>query len=145
VSGLPFERFWRRFDPRASGAPADRLLFFSFLRLLFLVLVQRRLTGLQASSLSQMAALRVSETGSRVAQDASFRAEWVDRRARAAEESGWSLAAAARMALEGELGAGAGPGEPVADAHGHLWTPLEGGRWLYAQPRGRCRGAARSA
>jgi signal transduction histidine kinase/HAMP domain-containing protein len=81
------------------------------------------LTALQESSAAQMAALRVSETGSRVAQDASFRAEWVEQRARAAEESGWSMAAAARQALEGDLGAASGRGESAADAHGHFWTP----------------------
>ena len=51
---LPFERHWRRFDPRESLAA--RLLLASFLAFLlpavvFIFLVQRRLAGMQSALL----------------------------------------------------------------------------------------------
>ncbi len=124
---LPFERLWRRFDPRTSLAA--RLLLATFLAFLlpasvFVFLIQKRLSGLQNASASQVAALRVTEASIRMAQDAIFRAEWIERRARVAEEAGWSMAAAAQLALAGRMlsvHAGSGAG---ADAHGHLWTSI---------------------
>ena len=123
---LPFERLWRRLDPRASLAA--RLLLATFLAFLlpavvFIALIQRRLAGMQAASANEVAAVRVTEASSRMAQDASFRAEWIEKRAQVVEEAGWSLAAAASEAL-----AGRGFSEPVVvpapDSHGHLWTPV---------------------
>jgi len=88
VSGLPFERFWRRLDPRRS-VTARLLLGFSLAFLLpgglFLLLIQRRLAAVESSSAEQVAAVRVAESGMRLAQDATFRAEWIDGRARTAE------------------------------------------------------------
>lgn len=128
MSGLPFESFWRRFDPRRSVG-ARLLLAFSLAFLLpaivYVVLIQKRLTDLEAASISQVAGLRVSEAAMRVEQDASFRAEWIERRARAAEEAGWVLAAAARVALEespAEPSAAADGTLPAPDVHGHVWT-----------------------
>ena len=108
---IPFERLGRSLDPRRSVG-ARLLVAFVLAFLLpagvFLFLVQRRLTALQTQSFEQVAALRVSEAAIRIAQDASFRADWLAQRARAVEESAWSLAAAARLALEGGLAAAEG-------------------------------------
>lgn len=130
MPGLPFESFWRRLDPRRSVG-ARLLLAFSLAFLLpasvFVFLIQRRLTALQDASIAQVAGLRVSEAAMRVAQDASFRAEWIERRARVAEEAAWALAAAARAALEESAAPTDAPPEgllPALDAHGHVWTPF---------------------
>ena len=129
MPGIPFERLWRRLDPRRSvGARLLVAFVLAFLlpAAVFLVLVQRRLTELQTQSQEQVAALRVSEAGIRMAQDAANRADWLAQRARTVEESARSLAAATRLALEGRLG----PGGPVphSDSHGRVWTaaPEEG-------------------
>ena len=50
--------------------------------------------------------MRVAEAEMRLEQDIGFRAEWIERRARVAEEAAWSLAAAARA---GALGASLAP------------------------------------
>ena len=125
MSSLPFERFWRRLDPRTSIAA--RLLFGFFLAFLlpgtlFVFLTQRRLSSLQAASADQVAAVRVAETQMRMAQDVAFRAEWIDRRARVAEESAWVLADAAAEALIG--GGPEGPSRLAPDRNGHLWTEV---------------------
>ena len=129
---LPFERYWRRFDPRTSLAA--KLLMASFLAFLipavvFIVLVQRRLSHMQEASSLEVAAVRVTEASIRMAQDASFRAEWIERRAQVAEEAGWSIAAAAAAALTAPVPAAAAAAESRAapDAHGHVWTPIPEG------------------
>ena len=126
MSPLPFERLWRRLDPRRSVA-AQLLLGFSLSFLLpgivLVLLIQRRLSGLQASSGEQIAAVRVAEAGMRVAQDANFRAEWIQSRARAAEEAALSLAAEARQMLAGDGEPSEAGGGLAPDGHGHLWTP----------------------
>ena len=127
---LPFERFWRRFDPRTSLAA--KLFLASFLAFLlpavvFIVLVQRRLAGMQSASSREVAAVRVTEASIRMAQDASFRAEWIERRAHVAEEAGWSIAAAAAVALTGPVPVAQDETEARADAHGHVWTPIPQG------------------
>ena len=124
---VPFARFWRRLDPRKSIAA--RLLFGFFLAFLlpgsaFVFLMQRRLTALAADSAAQVAAVRVSEAEMRVEQDIGFRAEWVERRARVAEESAWSLATAAGLALGGDLAPAPGASRLAPDAHGHVWTQI---------------------
>jgi signal transduction histidine kinase/HAMP domain-containing protein len=126
VSGLPFESLWRRFDPRKSVAARLLLAFFLAFLLpasVFVLLIQKRLTALQTAAVDQVAALRVSEAGMRLAQDASFRAEWIERRARIVEEAALSLASAATLALERPSPLEESPGA-VADAHGHIWTPV---------------------
>ncbi len=122
---LPFERLWRRFDPRESLAA--RLLLATFLAFLipaavFIFLVQRRLAGMQTASAREVAAVRVTEASIRVAQDATFRAEWIERRAQVAEETGWSIGAAAAGALAAAVPADAPARAP--DAHGHVWTAI---------------------
>ena len=126
MSPVPLERLWRRLDPRASiGA---RLLFGFFLAFLlpaalFVFLIDRRLTALQAASSRQVAAVRAAEFQMRMAQDAGFRAEWIDRRARAVEESAWALAASAALALADERAGEGAAGLPV-DRDGHAWTEI---------------------
>ncbi len=124
---LPFERLWRRFDPRTSLAA--RLLLASFAAFLlpasvFVFLVQRQLSALQTVSGEQVAAVRVTEASIRMSQDATFRGEWIERRARAAEEAGWGLAAAAREALVGGISSAGASGAPGPDVHGHVWTAI---------------------
>lgn len=126
MSPVPFGRFWRRLDPRASIAA--RLLFGFFLAFLlpgalFVFLIDERLTALQAASSRQVAALRVSEVQMRMAQDAAFRAEWIDRRVRATEENAWGLAAAVALALGDERAAGSGS-RLAPDRDGHVWTAI---------------------
>jgi signal transduction histidine kinase len=126
VSRVPFERLWRRLDPRRSVA-ARLLVGFCLAFLLpggvFLFLIQRRLTDLQRASSNQIAGVRVAEAAARMERDVHFRAEAVEREARTAEEDAWSLAAVAQMALSGRLPAGPGVSRLSADAAGHEWTP----------------------
>lgn len=116
---------WRRFDPRRNVAA--RLLFGFFLAFLlpgsvFVFLLQKRLTALQTASSEQVAAVRVAEAAMRLAQDANFRAGWIDRRTHVAEEAAWSLAIASRLALTGEWPTGESGSDLGADSHGHVWT-----------------------
>ena len=117
----PFERLRRHFDPRASLAA--RLLLASFLAFLlpavvFIFLIQRRLAGMQTEAGREVAAVRVTEASIRMAQDATYRAEWIERRAQVAEEAGWSIAAAVASALARDVRPGAAaPGpHPEGDA-----------------------------
>ncbi len=138
VSGLPFERFWRRLDPRRSVA-ARLLLGFSLAFLLpatvFVVLIQRRLAAVEASSGEQVAAVRVAEASTRLTQDASFRAEWIESRTRTVEEAAWTLASAARVELASDAPAD-GTAALVSDGHGHLWTPSPEGESVALIPDG---------
>jgi len=127
VSSLPFERFWRRLDPRTSIAA--RLLFGFFLAFLlpaslFVLLIHKRLSALQTASSEQVAAVRVAEAEMRMAQDVAFRAEWIDRRARVSEEGAWTLAAAAVEALADGRAPAAGASRLSADRDGHVWTEI---------------------
>lgn len=139
MSGLPFERFWRRLDPRHSVA-ARLLLGFSLAFLLpgtvFVLLILRKLSALESSSAEQIAAVRVAEVSTRLAQDASFRAEWIESRARGAEEAAWALAASARRALSGDGAASAMEQELTPDGRGRFWTafPEEESVGLIASP-----------
>ena len=124
---LPFERLWRRLDPRASLAA--RLLLASFVAFLlpasvFVFLVQKRLSALQAASGEQVAAVRVTEASIRMSQDAIFRAEWIERRAQVSEEAAWAIAAAARQALSGGLPSYGAASSPGPDEHGHVWAAI---------------------
>ena len=60
----------------------------------------------------------------RLAQDATFRAEWISRRARAAEEAAWALADAARLFLAAEPPDQGTSLQPRLEADGRLWTSL---------------------
>ncbi len=127
MTSVPFERFWHRLDPRKSIAA--RLLFGFFLAFLlpgsvFVFQMQRRLTALEEDSAAQVAAVRVGEAEMRAEQDISFRAEWVERRARVAEEAAWSLSTAASLALAGDIAPLPAPSRLAADPHGHFWTEI---------------------
>ena len=127
MTPLPFERFWRRLDPRTSIAA--RLLFGFFLAFLlpasvFVFLTQRRLSILQAASADQVAAVRVAEAQMRMAQDVFFRAEWLNRRARGAEESAWVMADAAAAALEDARAESPSASRLGTDRDGHVWTEI---------------------
>src|SRR5437899_1802111 len=93
-------------DPRRSLAA--RLLFGLFLAFLipgavFVLLLQRRVRDLHDSSLQRCAAVRRVQSSIQLKQDASLRAEWIERRVAAVEEGAWSLAAATRLALTAPL------------------------------------------
>jgi signal transduction histidine kinase/HAMP domain-containing protein len=97
--------FWRRLDPRSSFA--SRLLLGFFLAFCIpggtlVFLLERKLTQLERASAGQLAAIRVSEVAAQVAQDARFRAEWIDRRARVLEEAAFSIGDAVKIALTTE-------------------------------------------
>ncbi|HEY1434506.1 MAG TPA: ATP-binding protein, partial [Thermoanaerobaculia bacterium] len=106
-----------------------RLLFGFFLAFLLpaslcVLLIHKRLSALQAASSEQVAAVRVAETQMRMSQDVAFRAEWIDRRARVAEEAAWSLAAAALQALTGNRAGETGSSRLGPDRDGHVWTEI---------------------
>ncbi len=112
-----------RLDPRRSFAA--RLLFGLFLAFLipgtiFVFLLEGRLHELRYSSLEQFGAVLRFQSSVQLQQDASFRAEWIERRAMAAEEAAWSLASAVQLALTRPLDAG-GVAIPK-DGHGHVWN-----------------------
>jgi signal transduction histidine kinase/HAMP domain-containing protein len=116
-------RLWRRFDPRRRLAA--RLLLALFLAFalpgaLLLVLLDRRLAGLEQASTARVEAVARGEETMRIQQDAEIRAQSLDRGARLAEESAWSLAAAATVVLSRAAAAPADLPEP--DEHGHLWN-----------------------
>ncbi len=114
---------WRRLDPRRRLAA--RLLVALFLTFalpgaILVFLLERRLSAIEESTESRVAAARLGEETMRLHQDAEMRAESMDRGARVAEEAAWSLADAARVLLSGAAPtAGA---VPPADAHGHVWN-----------------------
>lgn len=117
-------RLARRLDPRRSLAA--RLLFGFFLAFLipgtiFVFLLEKRLSELRDNAVQQLAAVRLAQTSMQLQQDASFRAESMDRRAGILEEAAWSLANAAALALEGGLET-ANSTPPNRDDDGHVWT-----------------------
>ena len=113
----------RRLDPRRSVA-ARLLLAFLLTSLVpgavFVFVLQRRLTDLQDSSLQRLSAVKVAEAAVRLNQDTGQRAEWIDRRVKTVEETGWALVDEVRLLLAGE-GGSAQP-LPPPDEHGHLWN-----------------------
>ena len=120
-----FERVARRLDPRRSVAA--RLLFAFFLTSfipasVFMFVFSRRLSDLQESSLQRLSTVKVAEAAIRINQDASYRAEWLERRVKTAEESAWAVATLAQAALSGF----AAPGQalPSPDEHGHVWNRM---------------------
>jgi signal transduction histidine kinase/HAMP domain-containing protein len=118
-------RFRRALSPRRNLTA--RLLLGFFLAFfipgaLIVFILVRRLTELKYNSMQQVRALRRAESSMQIRQDASFRAEWIDRRAAVAEEAAWSLATAASVALSSPSADGRIL-PPVLDAHGHVWNP----------------------
>ena len=124
-------RLRRVLDPR-RGVGA-RLLFGFFLAFLipgsvFVFLLEKRLSDLQRDSVQQLAAVRLAQATTQIQQDASFRAEWMDRRAAVAEEAAWSLANALRSVLTGPATdserSRASETAHRRDEHGHIWNPV---------------------
>src|SRR6202521_1278551 len=118
-------RFRRALSPRRNLTA--RLLLGFFLAFfipgaLIVFILVRRLTELKNNSIQQVRALRRAGSSMQIRQDASFRAEWIDRRAAVAEEAAWSLATAASVALSSPSAEGRIP-SPFLDAHGHVWNP----------------------
>lgn len=119
-----FARLRRAMDPRRSiGA---RLLFgFSLAFLIpgavFVLLLSRKLSGLQQQSLERLAGVRLAQTSAQMREDASFRAISMDRRVAVVTEAVWALADSARLALAGKIEI---PDRAIErDEHGHVWTP----------------------
>jgi signal transduction histidine kinase/HAMP domain-containing protein len=113
----------KRLDPRRSVAARLLLAFFltSFIPgAVFVFVLERRLTDLQESSVQRLSAVKVAEAAIRIKQDAAYRAEWIERRVKSAEETGWLLA--------GEVGrlltAPGAPSRPLPqpDGDGDVWN-----------------------
>ena len=96
---LPRLKIW--LDPRRSFAA--RLLFGLFLAFLIpgtilVFLLEGRVRDLRDSSLEQFGVVRRVQSSLQLQQDTSFRAEWIERRAAAAEEAAWALGSAVGLA-----------------------------------------------
>ena len=115
--------FAKRLDPRRSIASRLLLLFFLTSLIpgaLFILVLERRLTDLQESSVQRLAAVRVADAAIRIKQDARYRAGWIERRVKVAEETAWSLAEEVGALLT-EPGAPARP-LPPPDPDGRVWN-----------------------
>jgi signal transduction histidine kinase len=117
-------RLRRAFSPARSLAA--RLLFGFFLAffipgLLIVFVLMRRLNELKNNSVQQLSAVRFAQSSMQIRQDAGFRAEWMDRRAAVAEEAGWSVASAVKVALTSNS---VSEVVPTIDEDGHLWNPF---------------------
>ncbi|MDQ5873055.1 MAG: hypothetical protein M3547_12720, partial [Acidobacteriota bacterium] len=118
--------FWRRLDPRSSVA--SRLLLGFFLAFCipggaFVFLLERRLSELEGFSTRQLADVRIGGVTRRMAQDAHFRAQWIDRRAQILEDSVTGLAEAAKVALTSKSAVPWGNPTVGIDPRGRIWTP----------------------
>lgn len=117
--------FWRRLDPRSSLA--SRLLLGFFLAFCIpgstlVFLLERRLSELQRFSARQLADVRIGGVTRRMAQDANFRAQWIDRRARILEDAALALAEAAKVALSSKSTVTGDGTTPGIDSSGRSWT-----------------------
>src|SRR5215469_4602409 len=93
-----------RLDPRRSVAA--RLLFGLFLAFLIpgvvlVMLLEQRVAELREASLERFVGVRRAQASRQLQQDATFRAEWIDRRAALIEEAGWSVAQVVQDDLTG--------------------------------------------
>ncbi|MGH9366692.1 MAG: ATP-binding protein [Thermoanaerobaculia bacterium] len=128
-----FERLWRRLDPRQRLAA--RLLLALFLAFalpgaILIFLLERRLAAVEEASEARVSAARLAQETMRLQQDAAYRAQWIDRGARVAEEAAWSLAVSAEAALSARS-LGEPPADlPPADTHGHVWNASPGAATL---------------
>src|SRR5512132_1763558 len=118
---LPRLKIW--LDPRRSFAA--RLLFGLFLAFLIpgtilVFLLEGRVRDLRDSSLEQFGVVRRVQSSLQLQQDTSFRAEWIERRAAAAEEAAWALGSAVELALTAPLDVS--EAAIAKDEHGHVWN-----------------------
>ena len=93
---------WRRLDPRRSVASrllVGLLLAFCIPGGAFVFLLEQRLSELEKDSGRQLAGLRVADALRRLQEDARYRAEWMDRRARLVEDTAVAVADSTRAAL----------------------------------------------
>jgi signal transduction histidine kinase/HAMP domain-containing protein len=115
----------KRLDPRRSVAA--RLLFGLFLAFLIpgavlVLLLEQRVAELREASLERFVGVRRAQASRQLQQDATFRAEWIDRRAALIEEAGWSVAQAVQDDLTGAFDGS--DLRPPHDADGHIWTAV---------------------
>ena len=93
---------WRRLDPRRSIASRlllGFLLAFCIPGAAFVILLEQRLSDLEHASGRQLAGIRIKDALRRLQEDARFRAEWMDRRARLVEDTALAVADSTRAAL----------------------------------------------
>ena len=112
----PAGSFWRRLDPRSSVS--SRLLLGFFLAFcipggVLVFLLERRLTQLEKRSTEQFVSVQVSDALDRMREDAGFRAEWIERRARLLEEAASTLADSFRLAIAAPAVEAAGVSAPA--------------------------------
>ncbi len=117
--------FWRRLDPRSSLA--SRLLLGFFLAFCIpgstlVFLLERRLSELERFSARQLADVRIGGVTRRMAQDANFRAQWIDRRARIVEDAALAVAEAAKVALSSKSTVTRDGTTAGIDSSGRSWT-----------------------
>ena len=96
-------KLWRKLDPRSSVA--SRLLLGFLLAFCipggaFVFLLERRLSELERGSARQLEGIRVTDALGRMSQDVRFRTDWIDGRARMAEEAAANLSDALELALQ---------------------------------------------
>jgi signal transduction histidine kinase/HAMP domain-containing protein len=96
-------KLWHKLDPRSSIA--SRLLLAFLLAFCipggaFVFLLEQRLSELERASARQLEGIRVADALSRMSQDVHFRTDWIDRRARTAEEAAANLSDALELALQ---------------------------------------------
>jgi signal transduction histidine kinase/PAS domain-containing protein len=121
---MPALRISPSLDPRRSMAARVVWGFIFFIVIpgtIVDLLLLNKLKRLEKSSVQVLTTSRVADASIRVASDATFRAEWLERRAQIAQEAAHSLASAAAVALT-EPGPSVGDQRVTPDAHGHLWT-----------------------
>jgi signal transduction histidine kinase/HAMP domain-containing protein len=120
-----FTRLKERLDPRRSFAA--RLLFGLFLAFLIpgallVLLLERRVNELREGSLQRFVAVRRAQASRQLQQDASFRAEWINRRAALVEEAAWSLSRDVEDKLTERLEGSAA--QAPRDEDGHVWNEV---------------------
>ena len=121
----PAGSFWRRLDPRSSVS--SRLLLGFFLAFcipggVLVFLLERRLTQLEKRSTEQFVSVQVSDALDRMREDAGFRAEWIERRARLLEEAASTLADSFRLAIAAPAVEAAGVSAPAQSTDRTLVT-----------------------
>src|SRR5439155_126225 len=138
-SGSSVTAPWRRLDPRRSVASrllVGLLLAFCIPGGAFVFLLEQRLSELEKDSGRQLAGLRVADALRRLQEDARYRAEWMDRRARLVEDTAVAIADSTRAALARALPpVGRSPGRIPPPARFTIVGRPAGGDGLDGRPR----------